>query len=147
MSGIEIYTSDERGIGIENSVLKLLETLDYVTSVRGTKKNGPEDKQKIDLVVNLDKSKKDLSISEVLVQVKASTTRVISFKREVRQILNNLSEENVSCEEWLMRNRMIILAGDVRISRSRKSKWPVSSEEIIDSFESQLQKIDNYQRS
>jgi len=147
MSGIEIHTSDERGIGIENSVLKLLETLDYVTSVRGTKKNGPEDKQKIDLVVNLDKSKKDLSISEVLVQVKASTTRVISFKREVRQILNNLSEENVSCEEWLMRNRMIILVGDVRISRSRKSKWPVSSEEIIDSFESQLQKIDNYQRS
>ncbi|MDD3999019.1 MAG: hypothetical protein PHR98_02885 [Candidatus Shapirobacteria bacterium] len=147
MSGIEIHTSDERGIGVESSVSKLLENLDYVTSVRGTKKNGPEDKQKIDLVVNLDKSKKDLSISEVLVQVKASTTRVISFKREVRQILNNLSEENVSCEEWLMRNRMIILVGDVRISRSRKSKWPVSSEEIIDSFESQLQKIDNYQRS
>lgn len=84
MSGIEIHTSDERGIGVESSVSKLLENLDYVTSVRGTKKNGPEDKQKIDLVVNLDKSKKDLSISEVLVQVKASTTRVISFKREVR---------------------------------------------------------------
>jgi len=146
MNRIEISTCNERGEEVENNVLKLLGALDYVTSVRGTEKNGPEDRQKIDLVVNLDREKKNLSISEISVQVKASTTGLTSFKREVRHILKTQSEENVSCEQWMLRNRIVILVGDVRISRSRKNRWPVSDEEIIDSFERQLEKIDNFLR-
>jgi len=146
MSGIEIHTSDERGVGVEGSVLKLLENLDYVISVRGTEKNGPEDKQKIDLVVNLDKSKKDLFISDVSVQVKASTTGVITFRHKIRKNLKTQPEKNITYEEWMLRHRIVLLVGDVRISRNLKTRWPVSSEEIIDSFENQLIDIDNYAR-
>ena len=142
-----LANSNERGMLVERNILELLKSLDYVKSVRQTTKDGPEDKEKIDLVVELDSDKKKLYVSEISVQVKASTTGATTFRRDMRQILKDENfGENLTINEWMVRNRIILLIGDVRISRSRKTRWPITEEEIRISFENQLGLIDDYQR-
>jgi len=142
-----LANSNERGMLVERNILELLKSLDYVKSVRQTTKDGPEDKEKIDLVVELDSDKKKLYVWEISVQVKASTTGATTFRRDMRQILKDENfGENLTINEWMVRNRIILLIGDVRISRSRKTRWPITEEEIRISFENQLGLIDDYQR-
>ena len=140
--------ANKRGTEVQQGVCKLLGTLNYVLWVRETTKDSPEDRSKIDLIVGLDQNKKNLVVPEVAVQVKASTTGVTTFKHHIRKSLSNDHPKgNISREEWMLKQGLILLVGDVRISRSRKSRWPITNEEIIASFETQLKNIDNYRRS
>jgi hypothetical protein len=140
-------SANRRGREVQHGLSKLLGDLNYVAWVRETEKDSPEDMDKIDLVVGLDQSQIDVVIPEVFVQAKASTTGVVTFKRKVTGMLKKEGIiETMRRDEWMLANRIILLVGDLRISRSRKNRWPVKNEEIIDSFETQLKKIDDYER-
>lgn len=140
--------ANKRGMEVQQNLCGILRSLDYVLGVRETEKDSPEDRQKIDIVVSLDQSKKDLVISEVYVQAKASTTGVATFNHNIMRILKSDEVgEKMSREEWMLKNNIVLLVGDLHISRSRKNRWPITDEEIITSFETQLEKIDNYERS
>jgi hypothetical protein len=137
-----------RGREIQQNLHTLLSTLSYVTGVRETTKDDPEDKRQIDLVVGLDQSKAGVNFPEVFVQAKASTTGVFTFYRHISLALRKQGlEDNINRENWLLANRIIVLVGDLHISRSRKSRQPVTNEQIITSFEAQLKKINDYKRS
>lgn len=134
-----------RGFEIQQNLCRLLSTLHYVVSVSETIKDSPEDKRKIDLVVSLDQLIAQVAFSEVFVQVKASTTGVFTFNRQIRQVLRKQGlGDNITRKDWMMANKIIVLVGDLHISRSRKSRWPVTDEQILASFEDQLKKINDY---
>jgi hypothetical protein len=140
--------ANRRGIEVQQNLCRLLSTLYYVIWVRETIKDSPEDQHKIDLVVGLDQNKAGIIFPEVFVQAKASTTGASTFNRHIAQAIKKQGlEDSLTRENWMLENRMIVLVGDLHISRSRKSRWPVTDDQIIDSFENQLRKINDYEQS
>jgi len=136
-----------RGLEVERNLSRLLGTLCYVVSVRETQKNSQEDHDKKDLVIGLDRTQAHTVVSEVFVQAKASSTGVASFRHHLNQELKKQGGEGLTQEEWLLAHRLVVLVGDMHISRSGKHRYPVTEEQILTSFEDQLKRIDDYHRS
>ena len=139
--------ANRRGMEVQHNLCKLLGGLDYVLWIRETIKDSFEDKNKKDLIIGLDQSKKDLVIPDVSVQVKASTTGESTFKRDITRMLRRQGKTNITREQWLLENRIIVLVGDLHISKSHKNRWLVTEEQTLASFEYQLAKINDYARS
>ena len=80
--------ANKRGMEVQHNLSKLLEGLNYVTNIRETKKDSPEDVHKIDLVVSLDQSQIDVVIPEVFENFK--------FISQLREDLDNM-KQNLNC--------------------------------------------------
>jgi hypothetical protein len=96
----------------------------------------------IDLVVSLRSEERTISI--VFVQVKASTRGAEHFRENLKSRLKRGGEGNTSCAEWMLQNKMILIIGDTFTSRSGKTTRKLTDDEIIQSFNEQLEKIDRY---
>lgn len=132
------------GAQIERKVAALLTGLPIVRRVLIIPKNSWEDRQMIDLRVDLDQVA-SLAIDQVAVQVKASTRGHSHFKETLAHKLK--SDEDISSldrQTWLMANRMILLVCGTKVSKTGNTRRSVSDEEIVDDFTNQLAAIDAY---
>lgn len=128
-------SQDIRGRKTEEKVAGILRDLPDISSIYITEKNGLEDQNMIDLVVFF-KSCSDNQPDKVNIQVKSSSREVRSFRNKKMKGLLGIEAR----QQWLIDRNLILLAGDIIVTRDRK-KYPLSNEEIIADFSNQLQKI------
>lgn len=149
------YRDNETGLEREKRVAEIIGDLPQIQNVRITEKNGVEDQQMIDLFVSLSPHYEDIPFDSVHVQVKSRTKSISNFKRSSlrKQVLKEGEDSIEARQEWLRKNRLIIINGGfvneyTRVGESEvKRKRPVTDNEILTSFTDQLNDIIVFSRS
>src|SRR3989344_3893094 len=136
-----------RGVTIEQKVAGLIGNLPYVSNVVQTEKWTTEDKDMIDLIVQLDGGD-GLTVGVVFVQIKASTKGVEHFEERLAVKLKQDKGNGGPADRklWMLDNRRIILNGDLEMSKSRKHRRHFTDEEIVSNFQAQLLEIDAHEK-
>jgi hypothetical protein len=140
---------NNRGIEVERKIARILSEQEIISRVILFDKGSPEDQNMIDIVVMLNPDM-NFSVNGVNVQVKASSRGSQHFKEGLRRRLKYVEQNDevpVDDQTYLLENRLILIVGDTKRSRSGHTSWIVSDDEIIDDFTSQLSAIDEYWRS
>ena len=134
----EYGNRDIRGRATEEKVAYLLRALPHVSGVELTEKNGELDRKMTDLVVFFHPLEDGTEKEPVNVQVKSTSKEVRNFRwKKMRGI-----EGEEARQEWLKERRLILLNGDIKITRNNNRSF-ISDEEIIVDFTSQLSKLDD----
>ncbi len=134
----ELGDRDIRGRATEEKVAYLLKALPFISDVALTEKNGELDRNLTDLVVFFNSEETEVDILPVNVQVKSSSREVRQFRWEKMRGIQG----DEARQAWLRERRLILLNGDIKVSR-KNSRRPISNEEIIVDFTTQLARIDN----
>ncbi len=140
---------NQKGVQIEEKVASLLTELDLVVGVTAFPKWSADDRNKRDLQLNLN-PEAGLFITDVFVQVKASTRGVWHFEEGMARMLKDNARKGkpqIDRHTWLMENRVILLVGDEIVSKTKATRRKVTDPEILDDFIRQLSDIDSYWRS
>lgn len=115
----------KNGNGSEERVAEALSRMDGVIQVRRTEKFGDEDRNGIDIVVDL----KDPMVRRVRIQVKSSGYQIGKFKRRM------MSEKGLARSEltkWMRANNFMIINGNS------------SHDDIVDNFSKGVYRIRAY---
>lgn len=123
----------ERGNSSEQNVTRVLSGLPIVLTVNRVEPNSVGDQNGIDIVVGLKRDIPEGLVGKVRVQVKSSRQYIAEFKEKIK--LENSLKNNEEVNDWLIKNGWIILNGQL------------PDEIIATSFESQLNKINDFART